>query len=501
MTEGERPPNSTSLDFATLRREAGGTVYLAALWSSVPMFGGFYLLAKIAPVADDLHSRGDSGLWLYATLFAVLSGSGVLPTYAISALGGWVFGFERGAVGAMTGITCGAVVGFLISRLVSHQQVRALVDRHPQAAIVRRALLERSGFASLPILALLRIPPNMPFALSNLAMASAGAKFVPYALGALLGTAPRTLVAVYLAASAASTGAKDIQAFTKSGEGKTMLVAGIVIFFGVVWIIQRIGKSALDRALLKDAATRGPSEGTWWARSFDHSYLQRYAHRDEAEAKRMLATFATVVDFHRGPILDLCCGAGRHSSLLRQEGSRVFSLDYSIELLAAGRERDPALRLTRGDMRRLPYRDRAFLGVVHLFTAFGYFESDAENRGVLDEVARVVEPGGFYVLDLFNATLAIGSATEGGGKSERKLDDGSIVREQRSYDPIRKRVEKTMSSGTQTRFESVRVFEESELRGWFEAAGFVVERVLGDYEGGAYDVAGSPRMIIVARRR
>jgi uncharacterized membrane protein YdjX (TVP38/TMEM64 family)/SAM-dependent methyltransferase len=484
------------MDFASLRRDAGGTLYLAALWSIVPAIGFFLLLAKIAPMAEFLNSHGSFGIAIYAALFAVAAGCGLTPTNAQAVLGGWVFGFQRGSLGALAGVTFGAIIGFAIARLVSQQQLRALVDRHPRAAIVRRALLDKSGFRALGILTLLRIPPNMPFAMSNLAMASAGAKFVPYTLGALFGMAPRTILTVYFAARAASTGAKDIQDFAKSGEGKLMLLAGLVVLFFVIWVIQRIGSAALEKALPAKAGEPKKADA-WWSSAFDRSYLERYAHRDDAEAKRMLDTFSSRVDFGAGRVLDLCCGAGRHSAELKKRGAKVVGLDFSRDLLAAGHAREPALDLLRGDMRRLPIRTGSLAGVIQLFTAFGYFEQDADNRAVLAEVARVLRPSGFYVLDLFNREPVLAALT---GATERKLPDGTVVFEERRFDAARKRIEKTMRHGEETRFESVRVFDEIELREWFSSAGLDVERVLGDYDGGAYGASNSPRMIFVARR-
>ena len=51
-------------------------------------------------------------------------------------------------------------------------------------------------------------------------------------------------------------------------------------------------------------------------------------------------------------------------------------------------------------MRRLPFRDGAFEAVANLFTSFGYFFDEAQNRRVLGEIARVLRPGGAFLLDL-----------------------------------------------------------------------------------------------------
>jgi uncharacterized membrane protein YdjX (TVP38/TMEM64 family) len=241
--------SDTDIDLDAVRRDAGPAFWLAILWATVPALGGFVLLAKIGPFADWLDTHGDAALWIYAAFFGVTAGLGLLPTYAQAVLGGWVFGVRDGCLGSALGITIGVLLGYVITKLTSRDRVRAIVERYPKAAIVRAALLERGFLRTLGILSLLRVPPNMPFALANLAMTAAGARFVPYVLGAVIGMAPRTGVTVYLAAAAASTGAKDIQSFADSGEGKWMLLGGIAVLFIVLWVIGKIGQAALARAL------------------------------------------------------------------------------------------------------------------------------------------------------------------------------------------------------------------------------------------------------------
>src|SRR5512141_439061 len=50
----------------------------------------------------------------------------------------------------------------------------------------------------------------------------------------------------------------------------------------------------------------------WYREWFGEEYLDLYAHRDEAEAKRQAIFFKEQVGTVRGKILDLACGTGRH---------------------------------------------------------------------------------------------------------------------------------------------------------------------------------------------
>lgn len=256
---------------------------------------------------------------------------------------------------------------------------------------------------------------------------------------------------------------------------------------------------------MDDSETALPPQGgaPWWAAAFDASYAARYAHRDDTEANRALDTFlASGALTRRDRVLDLCCGGGRHLASLAARGITSIGLDYSLDLLALARGRASGAPLIRGDMRALPFRAASFDAVLHMFTAFGYFEDDRENEAVLREVARVLRPGGRYLLDLFNAAPTIAALAP---EHERVLPDGSIVRESRRFDAARRRVEKkttTTQADRRTEFtESVRCFAPAELDAWLERSGFVVADRFGDYSGATFSATESPRMITVARAR
>lgn len=238
----------------------------------------------------------------------------------------------------------------------------------------------------------------------------------------------------------------------------------------------------------------------WYVGAFDEAYLARYAHRDDAEADRQVAllTRAGVVR-PGGRVLDLCCGAGRHAPPARQAGARIVGLDLSAALL---REARAHLPVTRGDMRHLPFATDAFDGVMQMFTAFGYFDDDAQNRAVLREVARVLRAGGRYALDLMNARREIERLVP---RSRTDHDDGRREEARRSYDAARRRIEKeitvTAADGAVTRRrESVRVFTREELEEWLTEVALRVVELFGDERGATFDVASSPRMIVVAER-
>jgi SAM-dependent methyltransferase len=232
----------------------------------------------------------------------------------------------------------------------------------------------------------------------------------------------------------------------------------------------------------------------WFEEWFGEQYLQLYTHRDEADAERAIALVRRVVSWRAGlRVLDLGAGAGRHTRVLTSAGAWCVALDLSAPLLRRAREKTSA-PLVRGDMRRLPFRERSFDLAVNLFTSFGYFAQDAEHAAVIAGVARTLRPGGHLVLDFLNADT-VRAALAGGEASQppsqaaaarRLSEDGRFV-----LKTIRIPADRTYT-------ERVRLLGPGDLAEMFRRAGLVVERTFGDYDGRPLE-PGTPRAILVGR--
>jgi SAM-dependent methyltransferase len=232
----------------------------------------------------------------------------------------------------------------------------------------------------------------------------------------------------------------------------------------------------------------------WFEAWFDEDYAQLYAHRDEEEARVAMARALRVApELLEGPVLDLACGIGRHLEILRRANPLAFGIDLSRTLLAMA---PSGLRpwLLRGDMRQLPVKEGTLAGICLWFTPFGYF-SDGENRALLARLARLLRPGGVLVLDYFNAAHVRATLV---GEDE-SLHRGLKVLSRRSVegDRLVKRMDLTrLDSGATRRVtESVRLYEPAELKAMAGAASLRAVREAGDYRGGPFDPAASPRWI------
>ncbi len=235
----------------------------------------------------------------------------------------------------------------------------------------------------------------------------------------------------------------------------------------------------------------------WFEDWFGEEYLALYEHRDHHEAREVVALMAERMGEADAPVLDLACGAGRHQRTLCDRGWWTVGLDLSPSLLRAARAEDATAPLVRADMRLLPFADASFALVVNLFTSFGYFRDDAQHLRVLADVARVIRPGGWFVLDYLHAEQVRQSLVT---RDERTV--GTVtVEQEREISADGRFVRKMITIGDlgRTFVERVRLFEPSELEALCTDAGFVVDAMLGDYDGSPLRT-GAPRVILFARR-
>jgi len=238
----------------------------------------------------------------------------------------------------------------------------------------------------------------------------------------------------------------------------------------------------------------------WYKEWFGEEYLELYAHRDESEAE----LHVDFVERHLGrcpgrcpsAVLDLACGAGRHTAALRRRGFRTLGVDLSLTLLAHMGD----LPKVAGNMLCLPFRPGSFDWVLSFFTSFGYFEQERENFRVLEEVVRILTPGGRFLIDIMNPA----SVLTGLNPRESQVRDGQRIEIERWFDGERKRLNKRMvlhapGRGPRTFLESVRLYQPDEVIIGLRWAGLEVDTIFGNFQGDLY-ARDSERLILVGRK-
>jgi SAM-dependent methyltransferase len=239
------------------------------------------------------------------------------------------------------------------------------------------------------------------------------------------------------------------------------------------------------------------SSREWFRNWFGEEYLELYPHRDEAEAGRAVRLYLKAMGRPTGPVLDLACGAGRHLRELVDAQVDAVGLDLSGVLLAEARRASPTHRLVRADMRELPFEDGAFGGLTSFFTSFGYFRTREEDRRVVREVRRVLQVGGTFMLDFFNAARVRDELVP---RDERRIGD-RLVSQTREIvgDTVVKRIRirRFPDEAPVREFEErVRLYDEEELRALLAEEGLATMEEFGNYGGDPYGPSAE-RLILV----
>ncbi len=237
--------------FPRLRRTLRGlglVGFYALFASTVPLLGSAVLAGIIVAHQRTLEqwvaAHPILAPVLYCLAFIVLTGLAILPTTALSVIGGWALGFGAGFPAALIGYMGAAVLGFQLSRRAAGERVVELLQRKPRWRRIYRALLAAEGWRPLLLIVLLRLPPTFPFAPMNVLFAAVGIRRRTFILGSFLGMAPRTAVVIYLWSGLAHLAKSDL---TVSAGHTWLIVSGLVLTVAALVLVSILVHQALNR--------------------------------------------------------------------------------------------------------------------------------------------------------------------------------------------------------------------------------------------------------------
>jgi SAM-dependent methyltransferase len=223
-----------------------------------------------------------------------------------------------------------------------------------------------------------------------------------------------------------------------------------------------------------------------------------------ANASFEVSQVLALVDIPRkAKILDLCCGTGRHSLELARRGYKVTGVDRTREYLEQAGEQAAKEGLKvdfiQEDMKIFRQPDTFDL-VINLFTSFGFFEDQADDRKMIDNIFCSLKPGGTLVMDLSGKEVLARDFRERDWREvegvfwleERKVasDWGSIQSRWIMFKDDR-RYENTIN---------LRLYSAAELTGLLRASGFSSASAYGDLDGSPYDNRAR-RLVVVSKKQ
>lgn len=244
-----------------------------------------------------------------------------------------------------------------------------------------------------------------------------------------------------------------------------------------------------------------PDESENWFRDwFSSPYYQiLYRHRDRDEARGFIHRLMECTDIPKGGlVLDLACGAGRHSVELHGLGYRVVGIDLSEESIEEARQYETdGLEFFVHDMRSLYWVDH-FDAVLNLFTSFGYFHSPEQDQRTISGVSHALRPGGVFVLDFLNVQRALACMVGEERLSREGLE--FIIQRSRQGNVIEKRITVLDGDAEMVFKEEVDILTLQDFERYFEIAGLELIALYGSYDLDPFDEAVSDRLIMVTRK-
>ncbi|HOI41377.1 MAG TPA: class I SAM-dependent methyltransferase [Elusimicrobiales bacterium] len=241
----------------------------------------------------------------------------------------------------------------------------------------------------------------------------------------------------------------------------------------------------------------------WHKSFFVNSFYNPASQTAVARARPEAAFVLKKLKLRKGSsLLDLCCGPGRHAVEFARRGMKVTGLDFSAEYLreaeTRAKDKKVALRLVRGDMRRIPFRGE-FDAAVNLFTSFGYFPRFSDDIRTLKGVARALKPGGLFLLDIANGDRIRGNFQP---RSWHEREDGGWLLEERRLTAdgnFNEWIKVGPAGKARRRKFFVRVYDRPRVSSALRRAGMTPLKFWGGFDGSRL-LPSSLRLICLARR-
>ena len=135
---------------------------------------------------------------------------------------------------------------------------------------------------------------------------------------------------------------------------------------------------------------------------YDSHYFQGHLARYNSPvySQRVAAVKRFMGEVAGRDVLDLGCGVGFFGGLARKRGARVVGLDFSEAALAIALNEQRGMPLVRGDATAVPFPAARFDAV--LMNDIVEHLAEAPGRTMMQEVFRVLRPGGRLIVDTDN---------------------------------------------------------------------------------------------------
>ena len=237
----------------------------------------------------------------------------------------------------------------------------------------------------------------------------------------------------------------------------------------------------------------------WFADWFNSPYYHiLYNAHDKTEAEGFINNLVKFLPINSTQnVLDLACGKGRHAVYLNNLGMNVTGMDLSSSSIEFAKKfENDRLHFEVHDMRE-PLEVEKFDIILNLFTSFGYFEGDEDNKKAIGAIANGLSKGGRFVIDFFNTYKVLKNLIPRYTLNIQEIDfhiskkyiQGYIYKDIRFND-----------GGKAFHFqEKVKALSREDFAKYFRSAGLKIISMLGNYKLHQFNER-SDRMIFVTEK-
>ena len=236
----------------------------------------------------------------------------------------------------------------------------------------------------------------------------------------------------------------------------------------------------------------------WFEDWFNSKYYHiLYQKRDEREAENFIQNLSQFFK-KEDKIIDIACGAGRHTIFLSELGYHTTGIDLSEESIKFAKEKSKGkIPFEVWDMRKC-YKKQEFDVALNLFTSFGYFNNKEDDFSAIKSMSENLKNDGILIIDFLNSKKVISNLIKTEIKEingvqfniSRKVEDGFIIK---NIEVIHD--EEKMSF--QEKVKSLTKYDFSEL---LTFAGLQIIDTFGNYRLDVFNHQTSDRLIIRAKK-
>lgn len=237
---------------------AGRTPVLVAVPVVLGAIGALYLLPVeewVLALVGSIRGAGGAGVAIFAGAYVAATVL-LLPGAVLTAGAGFAYGPVWGTLLVSPVSVAAATLAFVLGRTVARGWIARRIAGNPRFAAVDEAIGE-SGFK---IVLLLRLSPLFPFNVLNYALGLTRLSLRDYVVSSALGMLPGTILYVYLGSLVTSASELATAGSGAAGGPRGVLYwGGLAATVGATWLVTRIARRALARALEARSAAPPPA--------------------------------------------------------------------------------------------------------------------------------------------------------------------------------------------------------------------------------------------------